>query len=75
MKQKNLQEIPWTYVEYPTYRKTRITPTMTWCYGLLEERMVRYRGREFTNETFPEWLITLRHRITKKLGLLLMLGL
>ena len=65
---KYLQEIPWTRVEYPMYGKTRITPRMTWCYGRLDDRIVRYKGKEFLTEPFPEWLTTLRDSIAKKTG-------
>jgi hypothetical protein len=40
------------------YGETRITPRITWCYGQLEDRVVRYSGKEFTREPFPEWLMT-----------------
>jgi alkylated DNA repair dioxygenase AlkB len=64
----HLCEIPWTRVEYPMYGKTRITPRLTWCYGRLENRIVRYKGKEFITEPLPEWLETLRVQIAESTG-------
>jgi len=65
---KHLNQIPWTRVEYPMYGKTRVTPRMTWCYGRLEDRIVKYRGKHFITETFPDWLQSLRDMIAEKTG-------
>jgi alkylated DNA repair dioxygenase AlkB len=63
-----LRSIPWTRVEYQMYGKTRITPRLTWCYGRLDDRIVKYRGKKFLTEPFPEWLIELRDSVAEKTG-------
>jgi len=50
------------------YAKTRITPRLTWCYGRLQNEIVRYRGKNFTTELMPDWLVSLRDQIAEKTG-------
>jgi alkylated DNA repair dioxygenase AlkB len=63
-----LSDIPWTRVNYQMYGKTRVTPRLTWCYGRLNEEVVRYRGKNFMTEVMPDWLIFLRDQIGEKTG-------
>jgi alkylated DNA repair dioxygenase AlkB len=65
---QSLCDIPWTRVEYQMYAKTRITPRLTWCYGRLQNEIVRYRGKNFTTELMPDWLVSLRDQIAEKTG-------
>jgi alkylated DNA repair dioxygenase AlkB len=64
----HMRQIPWTQVEYPMYGKTRITPRLTWCYGRLQDSVVRYRGKSFQTEIFPEWLAELRDQVARETG-------
>jgi alkylated DNA repair dioxygenase AlkB len=63
-----LCDIPWTRVEYQMYGKTRVTPRLTWCYGRLDNEIVRYRGKNFMTELMPDWLVFLRDQIAQKTG-------
>lgn len=63
-----LTNIPWSRVEYPMYGKTRVTPRLTWCYGRINDRIVRYRGKEFETEEFPIWLQNVRDAIADLTG-------
>ena len=63
-----LANIPWTRVEYQMYGKIRITPRLTWCYGRLHDRTVKYRGKYFETEPMPDWLEDLRQKIAGKTG-------
>ena len=63
-----LCDIPWTRVQYQMYGKTRVTPRLTWCYGRLNEEVVRYRGENFMTELMPDWLVLLRDQIEEKTG-------
>lgn len=63
-----LCDVPWTRVEYQMYGKTRVTPRLTWCYGRLDQEIVRYRGKNFITEIMPDWLVSLRNQIEEKTG-------
>lgn len=63
-----LQECLWSRVEYPMYGKTRRTPRHTWCFGRLEQDIVKYRGKNFQTELFPEWLETIRVMVEEATG-------
>ena len=65
---RHMASIPWTKVEYPMYGKTRITPRMTWCYGRLNDDIVKYRGKQFQTETMPPWLIDIRDQVFRETG-------
>jgi alkylated DNA repair dioxygenase AlkB len=60
---RKLTELPWSKVEYPMYGKTRVTPRLTWCFGRLDDKVVKYRGKKFLTEEFPDWLAELRDKV------------
>jgi len=63
-----LKQIPWERVEYTMYGKPRSTPRMTWCFGRINDEIVKYRGKSFQTESMPDWLMTLRDKVQEKTG-------
>jgi alkylated DNA repair dioxygenase AlkB len=39
------------------YGNIRKTPRHTWCFGRFHQEIVKYRGKQFKTELFPEWLV------------------
>jgi alkylated DNA repair dioxygenase AlkB len=63
-----MSNLPWSRVEYPMYGKTRVTPRMTWCFGRINDRIVKYRGKQFETQEMPLWLANIRDAIASKTG-------
>lgn len=63
-----LQVLTWTRVEYPMYGSIRKTPRHTWCFGRFHQEIVKYRGKSFKTELFPEWLKKISLLVEEKFG-------
>lgn len=60
----------WTRVQYNKFGNLRSTPRLTWCYGQFNGlTTASYKGKSFTTEPIPEWLLHIKSPIEQYLGI------